>query len=59
MPKNRKFHIFCTLWIVWYPRRYNRDSKQKRRFCMEIEILKQQCGGTEFVPRPHRLHLGA
>lgn len=26
---------------------------------MEIEILKQQCGGTEFVPRPHRLHLGA
>ena len=26
---------------------------------MEIEILEQQCGGTEFVPRPHRLHLGA
>ena len=26
---------------------------------MEIEILKQQCGGTEFVPQPHRLHLGA
>ena len=26
---------------------------------MEIEILKQQCGGTEFVSRPHRLHLGA
>ena len=26
---------------------------------MEIEILKQQCGGTEFVPSPHRLHLGA
>ena len=26
---------------------------------MEIEILKQQCGGTEFVPRPPRLHLGA
>ena len=40
-------------------RQYNRASKQKRRFCMEIEILQQQCGGTEFVPRPHRLHLGA
>ena len=26
---------------------------------MEIEILEQQCGGTEFVPSPHRLHLGA
>ena len=26
---------------------------------MEIEILEQQCGGTEFVPRPPRLHLGA
>ncbi len=26
---------------------------------MEIEILQQQCGGTGFVPRPHRLHLGA
>lgn len=26
---------------------------------MEIEIRKQQCGGTEFVSRPHRLHLGA
>lgn len=26
---------------------------------MEIEILEQQCGGTEFVSRPHRLHLGA
>jgi len=24
---------------------------------MEIEILEQQCGGTEFVPSPHRLHL--
>ena len=24
---------------------------------MEIEILEQQCGGTEFVPQPHRLHL--
>ena len=59
MPKNRKFHIFCTHWIVLRPRRYNRDSKQKRRFCMEIEILEQQCGGTEFVPSPHRLHLGA
>mgnify|MGYP000834139544 CR=1 FL=1 len=23
---------------------------------MEIEILEQQCGGTEFVPSPHRLH---
>ena len=21
---------------------------------MEIEILEQQCGGTEFVPSPHR-----
>ena len=44
MPKSRKFHIFCTLWIVLHLQRYNRDSKQKRRFCMEIEILKQQCG---------------
>ena len=26
---------------------------------MEIEILQQQCGGTEFTARPHRLHLGA
>lgn len=26
---------------------------------MEIEILEQRCGGTEFVPSPHRLHLGA
>ena len=26
---------------------------------MEIKILQQQCGGTEFVPQPHRLHLGA
>ena len=26
---------------------------------MEIEILEQQCGGTEFLSQPHRLHLGA
>lgn len=26
---------------------------------MEIEILQQQCGGTGFLARPHRLHLGA
>lgn len=26
---------------------------------MEIKILQQQCGGTEFIPLPHRLHLGA
>ena len=26
---------------------------------MNIKIIQRQCGGTEFVPRPHRLHLGA
>ena len=26
---------------------------------MEIEIIQQQCGGTEFLAQPHRLHLGA
>lgn len=25
---------------------------------MEIQIIQKQCGGTEFVPLPHRLHLG-
>ena len=26
---------------------------------MEIQITQKQCGGTEFLARPHRLHLGA
>ena len=26
---------------------------------MKIQIIRRQCGGTEFVPSPHRLHLGA
>lgn len=26
---------------------------------MEIEILARNCGGTEFLAQPHRLHLGA
>lgn len=25
---------------------------------MEIQIIQKQCGGTEFLPQPHRLHLG-
>ena len=44
MPKNRKFHIFSTHWIVLRPRRYNRDSNRKGGFAWEIEILEQQCG---------------
>ena len=26
---------------------------------MKIQIIRRQCGGTEFYPVPHRLHLGA
>ena len=26
---------------------------------MKIEIIQKPCGGTEFIARPHRLHLGA
>ncbi len=26
---------------------------------MQIQIIQKQCGGTEFLARPHRLHLGA
>lgn len=26
---------------------------------MKIQIIRRQCGGTEFHPSPHRLHLGA
>ena len=26
---------------------------------MKIQIIRRQCGGTEFYPSPHRLHLGA
>ena len=26
---------------------------------MNIKIIQRQCGGTEFLSQPHRLHLGA
>ena len=26
---------------------------------MKIQIIQKQCGGTEFLAQPHRLHLGA
>ena len=26
---------------------------------MKIQIIQRACGGTEFLPQPSRLHLGA
>ena len=26
---------------------------------MQIQVIPRDCGGTEFIAQPHRLHLGA
>ena len=39
--------------------RYNQTKNRKEGFQVKIQIIQKQCGGTEFLAQPHRLHLGA
>ena len=38
---------------------YNQTKNRKEGFQVKIQIIQKQCGGTEFLAQPHRLHLGA
>ncbi len=38
---------------------YNQTKNRKEGFQVNIKIIQRQCGGTEFLSQPHRLHLGA
>ena len=40
-------------------RLYNQTKNRKEGFQVNIKIIQRQCGGTEFLSQPHRLHLGA
>lgn len=40
-------------------RLYNQTKSRKEGFQVNIKIIQRQCGGTEFLSQPHRLHLGA
>ena len=58
MPKHRNVLKKSTHWIENRPAG-TIEKKAERKVFMEIQITQKQCGGTEFLARPHRLHLGA
>ena len=37
-------------------RLYNQTKNRKEGFQVKIQIIQKQCGGTEFLAQPHRLH---
>ena len=59
MPKHRNL---CSKRPHWQLPGSGCTIKQKNRkegFQVNIKIIQRQCGGTEFLSQPHRLHLGA